>query len=792
MDEKEVYVFPHQAKAKLKAAKQAQVPVYIFGMTGFGKSALIRNYLGKKKYILFDAASSPLTMLEINQEVKDTILVVDNLQYADNDYLREKIRGLLKRRDIWLIFLSRCRCPDWLLDEYLIKSRFVTITEEELMLNREETLEVLSEYGLGEIRTDEADEIYRICRGHGLALYILSGLMLEQGESQKKAYVWNSDICVNTQRILWDYFEKNVYSQWDSDLQRFVMELSIVDDFTKELAQEITGTEYVGKYINRAQEVGNFLRYEDGTYRFEENVILSMRRRMELWYSRRKINELYYNAGRYFRRKGNVKKALDMFEKSENTSQITEILVENAKVNPGAGHFFELKDYYFRLSEEQIKDSTELMVGMCMLHSLMMNGEQSDYWYNCLAEKKEKVSRHEKKVVRDWLCYLDIALPHRGSENVASLISNTAKLLISREVNIPEFAITSNLPSQMNGGKDFCEWSKRDREYAKTLGKAVSLVFGKQASGMVNLALAESFLEKGESDYEVMRMLSLGQMAAQAKGNMEQCYVAVGLTAWLHIINGHIEDAEAILLDFKENANEAGAVKLIPDINRFLGLISLYRGDKEEVRSWMSGAPDENREFFCMLRMQYLLKVRVYIQYEKYEQAFMLLQKLRYYAEKAKRTYLKMECELLQSILEYRTGQECYAVNFQAFLKHAQEYHFVRIVSREGAAVQKLLKAQKWEVSDDAFFKQVCAETDRVAKAYPGYLSTVSGTEEAITGNALAVLRYQAEGLSYEEIGQELGITRATVKYHSTENYRKLGVNGKAAAIAEARKRHII
>ncbi|MGN0578778.1 MAG: hypothetical protein ACI4J4_09165 [Ruminiclostridium sp.] len=48
----------------------------------------------------------------------------------------------------------------------------------------------------------------------------------------------------------------------------------------------------------------------------------------------------------------------------------------------------------------------------------------------------------------------------------------------------------------MNGGKDFCEWSKHDREIAATAGNIVCTFLGKYGKGLVNAALAESFYEK--------------------------------------------------------------------------------------------------------------------------------------------------------------------------------------------------------------------------------------------------------------------------------------------------------
>ena len=58
--------------------------------------------------------------------------------------------------------------------------------------------------------------------------------------------------------------------------------------------------------------------------------------------------------------------------------------------------------------------------------------------------------------------------------------------------------------------------------------------------------------------------------------------------------------------------------------------------------------------------------------------------------------------------------------------------------------------------------------------------------------NALKILRLQAEGCSTEQIAKSLKISPSTVKYHSRETCRKLGVNGKTAAVNEARNRKMI
>ena len=57
---------------------------------------------------------------------------------------------------------------------------------------------------------------------------------------------------------------------------------------------------------------------------------------------------------------------------------------------------------------------------------------------------------------------------------------------------------------------------------------------------------------------------------------------------------------------------------------------------------------------------------------------------------------------------------------------------------------------------------------------------------------ALAILRLQAEGLSVNQISERLSMKAATVKYHTKENYRKLGVSGKTDAVLAARNLGIL
>ena len=65
-------------------------------------------------------------------------------------------------------------------------------------------------------------------------------------------------------------------------------------------------------------------------------------------------------------------------------------------------------------------------------------------------------------------------------------------------------------------------------------------------------------------------------------------------------------------------------------------------------------------------------------------------------------------------------------------------------------------------------------------------LATRARLVASLTRSELAVLKLAVEGLENYEIAQRLYITRATVKWHFNNIYKKLGVHHRAAAVVAA------
>lgn len=780
------YIYPERARKKMKMAQELKSPVYLYGATGYGKTAFLEHFFEGKKYHYFPAGEVLENQLLPECFKQGEIVIIDDIQLAEPAGIREKIIQLIRQNEVWVILCGRCECPGWLLAVSLKMRTMVTIEEEDFRLSPESITTFFMDCNIP-YKEDEIQELIQLIRGHGMTAKMVADVLVE-GETDL------AEVRHRVQTLFWDYLDENVCNQWAVQLREFLIQLSIVDSFTIPMAEAVTDKENVRELLKKARETGHFMKEEGGVYTIDRTLHNCLQRRLLYEYSEEYRMDLYYNAGRFYEQQGSIIEALKMFELCKNENRISSILIENARKDPNSGFLYELRHYYLLLPKEKIESSLDLTAGMSMLESLRFHVEESEYWYQVLKKKEEVLTGSDKKNARNWLAYLDIALPHRGSSNLVEIFKKFGVLLMNRQLALPEFSVTSGTPSQMNGGKDFCEWSKIDRQLANSIGKIFPLILGKYGRGMVDLALAESIFEKGEDDYEVLRLVSTGILQADNGGKLEQSFVGNAILARIRVLNGEAAEAVKLIQNFKrrlQETEERNTGKTLVNVEAFLCRIYLYQGETARVEEWLKQAPDEEEDFFCMDRYRYLTKIRVYIGYGSYEKAFVLLEKMAYYAEKMERTFIKMEVFILKAVLAYRMQRKHWEKYLEQGYALAEEYHFVRVLSREGAALFPLLEEAAFPVADREFYKQVIKETEQMSRFYPSYLRK-NTADVSFPENALRILRYQAEGMTNEEIARLLGVNVGTVKYHCKENYKKLGVKGKAAAVSEARKRKLI
>lgn len=782
------YVPTPEAYRKLQFAHGLKTAVYLYGATGYGKTMLVRQFLCQSKALWYQGGDDEwdLTPLQKAGRKSTLCVVFDNLHLLDNDKQREQVLKLARRDDIWLILIGRSSTPCWL-QPLMAECLLTVIPEEALHLSSREIGMLAANQGVT-LTEEEKEYLAKTGQGNGYVInttlnYMKSGQALNSALTQKIADLFES------------FLDNQIISQWSPALQEFLMMVSVVDSFTLSMAETITGDDQSAAMLEQAMTVGNFLTRTDRIYSIRPELLDALRRRAQKMIGTVKLRQCAERAGLYYEMHNDVLSALQMYERSGSTSNIRNLLIRNGRRHPGMGYHFALRRYYTALSPEEIGTSAILMSTMSLLYSMLLNSEESEYWYQRLSEYAKEAKGGEKAEADARLLWLDIVLPHRGSRGLVEILKRIFSVTRSG-VSLPEISVTSNLPSTMNGGKDFCHWSKHDRVLADSIGKPLEKLLGRHGRGLTNLALGESQYEKAAKDYDVLSYLTRGQMEAEGCGAIELSFAAVGLQCRLNMLRGNSANARQLLDGFEKHAKLEGALQLILNIHALRCRMALMMGNSEEIDAWMAEAPDETVEFCAMERYRYLTKIRCYLSQNEIHRAAILLERLQYYAEYSNRPYIRIETGILLAIVQERQGEDWKETLLNA-LELAQEYRLVRVICEEGAAILPLLKKIRsaylsTETANAAWFDLLERETEAVAEHYPAYLGTEQLGRSDFTETALMVLRLQAAGKSSRQIAQELYITERTVKYHATENYRKLDVKNKTAAVEKARRLNLI
>ena len=257
--EKICYVRPKRALKRLKSADEDNLTVYIYGVTGIGKTELYRRYLKNRRYILLDAGTMTLQDLKVEPTQRRRIVVIDNLhemaQQEDDEKLKQAVIDLIRRPDVWLLLVGRCAVPPWL-TATRYNEVFYVIDQQQLLFDEEMSLQYIRTTGIGFIPGQMRIAVEN-CAGVALAWNVVRDTYCHiRDEEHAEPMLSDSQFALLTEQVksqMWDYLEYHVYDQWDVTIQEFLIELSIVDEFTVHLAEMITGRSDVEPLLSRVQ-----------------------------------------------------------------------------------------------------------------------------------------------------------------------------------------------------------------------------------------------------------------------------------------------------------------------------------------------------------------------------------------------------------------------------------------------------------------------------------------------------------------------------------------------------------
>jgi LuxR family maltose regulon positive regulatory protein len=727
------------------------------------------------------------TYLSLNQEnytevlagKLEDIVVIDDIQNINGIKSEDLILTVMNNNIMQrFILIGRCVLPAFL-KPYELIYQLVSYNYNWLQLDCSMISELLLSYDL--TNPTLPAKIERATEGYPMAIFFLVKLLLN-GEPM------NEQTFELMKLDLFDCYDGLVFKYWDSDMQKFMLHMASFETFTEKMAGMVTGKKRVISIIDKALYNGSYIVFRPPyTYSIHPVFRKYLLHKQHSMCSAEFMRTTYHNAALYYEIEDDIESALYYYNLCNDTDKLAELLIFNSNHHPGNGHYYETEQYYRALPKKTVLSSSDLMCGMCMLCSLCCQIEESEYWFSQLEQYSKHLNRqdHNYRIVQGKLVYLKIALPHKGSKQIAKLILDVVKAYNLGAFKLQEFSVTSNLPSVINGGKDFCGWVRNDRKFYLLMKKPVELILGRYGFGIADIALAESLFEKSTSDNmtEIMMLVNAGQNEADFQGALEVKFAAVGIISRVMLMQNNLNSAYVLLDNVERYAQESKISGIIFNIKALRVKFALMEGKMEEVNIWLQNdAPDEVRQFRILDRYGYLAKVRCYLAIEKYSDAIALLGRLLDYFKNYDRTYGQLEAGILLAITQYYMKQDGWEKTLNDTLERCEYYGFIRFIAEEGVVLLPLLQKCSLTVSED-YRRRLVEETKRYALLYPLYQKHQQLITEPLTETERTVLQLLCKGLSNKEIAKLMDITLRTVKFHTGNLYSKMNVKSRAQAI---------
>ena len=752
---------------------------------GIGKMALADTLLERYPVLRLHAGEASFTLPSL-EDAWQTLLI-DDLQYMQEEQdwnaLCELIRACPERR---FVLLSRGTPPgSFMAFQY---TGLMTVLEaDDLLFDADDVRRLLRLYGV-EAADSEIDGILKESVGYPLGVAITARCM-----SPDKP--WTPELVARVFHEVFLYFETAIYRRFDLPVRRFLLELAPFESFDLEMARMVSGDPRAGERLDWLLRYTTMLRYDDcQRFHFWSGFRAFLLWEMEREYTEEKRKALFSRGGLYYELKEDYAHALECYTSGGDHSKVSELLVRNAELHPGMGHYAEMEKYYRSLPEAEILASPSLMQGMSMLCALVMDYEGSERWYGELQKFVEHCGRQDAagKQARGRLAWLDISLPQRGVKGLTETIPAVFRLLTNKELALPSFSVTSALPSIMNGGKDFSEWSKKDDLLYKTLRLPVEAVLGRDSVGLADCAIAESKFEKGAD--VTGRMLSLLPQLNEIRnrGTPDMEFAVSGLLARSQLANGQAMDARRTIEVLRECFAERGLTRFLPNMDAMLCRIDMHTGDLDAADAWYrEKAPCEPTHLNVMRRYQYLTQAMVELEDGRPDTVQLTLAPLEPYVQNCARIIDGIHLNVLTAIALHRKKDERWRERLTAALDAAAEYRFIRTVSVYGTAVLPLLEALDWD-GNKAWRKRLMAAVRTQAAFYPHFLEPRLAPGEELTPTELQILHLLCADKSNAEIAQIMDVKLPTVKTHVSHILDKLDVKRRAEAKTAAKKLHLV
>ena len=763
----------------------------------------------------------PLVVPLLNQIAalaQPLLLVLDDYHLLQNEQVQTAVALFVEQLppNAHLVLTSR-EDPPLPLPRLRARGHMLELRQRDLQFTAEETAEFLRQTMRVALPETAVALLNRRTEGWAAGLQ-LAALALAPVADQEAALAARLADFGGSNRYVLDYLLAEVLAQQPADRRAFLQETAVLDRFTAELADAVTGRNDSADLLRQLERANLFLFPLDGQrhwfryHRLFADMLVS-----ELSPTRQ--TEIKAQAAHWLARQQLLPEAIAYALGAGEMELAARLIVQASAVALRQGELATLQGWLTALPPELITENAPLAATFGWLHWLRGQGDKAGE-YAALAEKAvaelvlvqplarlislqcclaltQQASQQAIPQARVALSLLKNSEPffrnmvllilaeaQNAEGDVAGAVATLQEAVASGRANHDPFmtiGTTANLAQALNmqgrRGEAVVLCQGLVREFVDEVPQPLPIAglawvtLGELVYQANELADAERFITKGMAlvgPYEMMGVDISGQLALAA----------------LRQAQGVPAEARQLMAEVRQRIGQARFDAYEPLLAAVEAELLLRQGVVEPVARWAETAVTTLEQVSYFQReMDLLVLARLRLQQDQPAAALDFLAELAESVQQAERWLVYISVSLLQTkaFQALRKRVEAEAALATAVRLAAPE-NYRRLFLNEGETIAALLPAVQ-EVESD-FVAALLADFGQPNGAQP--------LPEPLSERELEVLQLVANGRSNREIAAQLFVTLGTVKKHLNNIYGKLGVARRTEAVAQARLLHLL
>ena len=707
----------------------------------------------------------------------DTVLVFDDMQNCDSQYIRELLVKIayMEIPGLHIVMISR-EYPEYDISADLSTHKARIMTQNDFRFSKMECADffLLNDAALNPV---QIEELWEHTGGWASGLYLALMYYRQYGIL---TIMPKGDLLMR----------KAIYEQFLPETQKSLLILSRLRYFSLDQAEIITEDRSIRDVIMNMYSSYCFTKYDDETGDYSFHSLLWSLLDKEFQTSGIDENEIYEKQGIWCMAADDKIEAIRAFTKCSDHRRILSIMAEQ-----NANKLMDLSPSIIVKAFSQMDLKTRLSNPLGYLsyiysYSTHINVEKGSEmlkvakeYYSNPHRSPEVLGRNqilgEIAMIESVRAFNDLEAMFRCYEKAYEYFDGGTSVIFSRE----DINITFGIPISMF-------LYHRDLGGLEKLVKLVenefwiySHITNGSGSGFEFLMRSEFEFKKGnfeEAEMLAYKAVYKGQMRDQCDIILSASFVILRIA----LFRSQFREVQDILLQMMQEVERNGSPVMLTCYEFILGYVFSFMGLFDLVPRWINIQGAADSRFMAISRNSaYIIRGKYLSENGDYEALLKLSRRMMPIYERHNTIDGVIIFKVFEAIaLFHLRGQAAGTEAMKEALEMGEKDRICVTIGENTYETIPMLEA-----IDTPFARKAASFARKYVTAKNNYRNKVK--HEDLTKREVEVMDLVCDGLTAEAIAEKLYISHSTVKKHMAKIYQKLGVNKKADAIAEYRKR---